>query len=506
LSEYGNTPGNGPLRPGGVSVSQLPTKADRPSTKSKAVEAMEGLLVKVRDLWNGDEAIKAKTTTYLPRAAGESPANYADRLIRSVCTNLFKQTVEALTGMICRRDPVLGDDVPPAIVDLWENIDNAGTHGDVFTRELITEVLVAGHAALLVDFPNTGGVQSAADEMKGAATRPVRGYVVLIKKDDIVSWRSDTENGALVLRQFVIRETSMVPDGEYGEKEQVQYRVLYDRAGVIGFELKQENDKGESIIVDEGTYPTLNRIPIVEVVGPDRKAMFVSAPPLGDLAALNIQLYQIQSDFVNASHRANSPIWVEIGAPPEPDGQPATRVIGPTAGIRLPIGGDAKWVAHDGAAMDSTQQLINSIKGDIATLGISMLSPEKRAAETATAKRIDKSSSDSKLSTVARAVQDAWEAVFLLLASYLRLPEGGSVTINRDFEDLRLSAQEMDSYVNAYAQGAISYETFLRSLQEGNLIPPDVDAAEEQGRIQVDAEIKQAMMPEAEPTQPKRAA
>jgi hypothetical protein len=495
-TNYGNTPGNGPLRIGGVSVSQPSGKADLPSTKSKAVERQEQALVICRDVYGGNEAIKAKAQTYLPKAPGEDQANYNDRLSRSVFFNVFKQTVEGLTGLVFRRDPILNEDVPGAIRKHLENADNAGTHIDVLARELLQAVLKSGHAALFVEFPKTNGVQSAAAEMEGASALPIRPYFVPVLKENILSWRTEVVDGVTILTQLVIQESGMVSDGKYGEKEQTLYRVLYKENGVVGFRLESINKENVVIVVDEGIYPTQQEIPIAEIVGPDRISMFESTPPLIDLAYLNIAHYQQWSDHANSIHKTCVPIFVQIGADMPQDGTGGTLVIGPNAGLSLPQGGDAKYVSHDGAALGEVRQALSDLLGNMATLGLSMLAPDKRAAETAEAKRIDKATSDSKLSTAARGLQDGLERALQFHAKYLRLPSGGSVTVNRDFENLRLSAQDIAALSGLVEKGQLSLETMWTMLGDGNVLPDDFKPEEEKGAIQADEEIRQAMNPQ----------
>jgi hypothetical protein len=499
-TNFGNKPGDGPLRVGGVSVSDPNGKPDLPSTKSKAAERQESALSLARDCFGGNETIKGKAQTYLPKAPGEDYQNYADRLGRSVFFNAFKQTVEGLTGLVMRRDPVLGDDVPQPLKDDWENIDNAGTHGAVFLRELLQESLTAGHAAILVDFPKTGGNQSAAEEMPGATALPIRPYWIPIKKDNILSWRTMVENGVTVLQQIVIRETTMVPEGSFGEKEQERYRVLYKEGGIVGFRLLEiANDKKTVIEVDQGTYPTQDEIPVAEIVGSDRKSMFESAPPLLDLGHLNIAHYQVDSDYKNSIHKTCVPIFVQIGAPPSLDGTAESVIIGPNAGLSLPQGGDAKYVSHDGAALDKVEKAITKIEGQMATLGLSMLAPDIRAAETAEAKRIDKSASDSKLSTHARGLQDGAERANGFSAKYRRLPGGGSITVNRDFEDLAMPAETINALSGMVEKAQLSLETMWQMLQDGNILPDTFKAEEEKGAIAADEEIRRAMEPEVDP-------
>ena len=137
-TDQANKPGDGPLRVGGQPVAESLTPQEQqnlPSTQNhQRVRQGPGLKL-VRDLWEGAEKVRDMGHEYLPQAPGEDAANYAIRLKRSVYHNFYRRTVEGLTGLIFRKDPVLGEDVPPLIAEHWENIDLCGTHGDVFLRD-----------------------------------------------------------------------------------------------------------------------------------------------------------------------------------------------------------------------------------------------------------------------------------------------------------------------------------------------------------------------------------
>jgi hypothetical protein len=181
------------------------------------------------------------------------------------------------------------------------------------------------------------------------------------------------------------------------------------------------------------------------------------------------------------------------------DGTGGTLIIGPNAGLNLPIGGDAKYVSHDGAALGEVKGAITEGKGDMATVGLSMLAPDKRAAETAEGKRIDKAASDSKLSTHARGLQDGLERAFGFHANYRRLPSGGSVKVNRDFENLQMTPETINALSSQVEKGQLSIETLWQMEIDGNVLPEDFDPDTEKGRIQADEEIRQAMQPEPAP-------
>jgi hypothetical protein len=484
-TDFGNKPGDGPLRVGGQNYADPKKENDLPSTPSKAVQKQAESLAIVRDLWQGPERVREQGAKYLPKAPGEDSVNYRARLERSVFFNAFRHTVEGLVGFVFRRDPVLGDDVPQPIKDHWENIDNAGTHGDVFLRELMSDAQTAGHAAILVEYPKTGGAQTAADEKSD-----IRPYWVPIKKDQIKSWRTMVENGRTILTQLVLEECCMVPDGAFGEAEQKRYRVFTNAEGVVGFQLLAVTGDKRVIIVDEGTYPTQDEIPVAEITTSGKRCMFESDPPLVDLAYLNIAHYQADSDYRWSTHKTNVPIIFAAGFDLKDEAGNAI-TIGANALINAP-NPDAKleYVSHDGAALGESQKALADMKADMATMGLAMLSPDKRAAETAEAKRIDKSTSDSALAVTARGLQDGAERAAGFHAKYMKLETGGSITINRDFENMTLSPQQISALSAMVRDGQLTLETLWAMLINGNVLPDEFDEVAEKATLEAEAEIK----------------
>jgi hypothetical protein len=473
-TNYGNVSGDGPLRPGGRPTKPF-GKKDKPSTLSPSAERQRGPLALVRDLWGGTDRLRERAQLYLPQAPGEKAQFYRQRLARTVFFNAFRRAVEGLVGLVFRKDPVLSEDVPAQIQAHWENIDNAGTHGDVFVRELFQDAKVAGHAAILVDFPKTDGRQIASQEMAGE----VRPYWVPIKKDDIMSWRLRSEGGRTILAQIVIRECREVAEGEFGVAEQERYRVLYlDETGLPAWKLIEEGDDDSVTVVDEGVYGNQEEIPLAEIVTVGKVSMFESDPPLKDLAHLNVAHYQMWSDYNWSIHKTCVPVLFAAGIPEARDPQTGELVpfsVGAnTAVVSSDAAASLQYVAHSGESLGSVKAALDDLKNDMGTLALAMLAPQKRTAETAEAKRLDKATSDSALSVSARGLQDGLERALGFHARYLRLDSGGSVEINRDFEGLLMDAPVMGAFATL-VQAGFPPRPVLEALQQGGRIGPDAD-------------------------------
>lgn len=477
-TDAGNRPDDGPLRIGAVPLTGFPGKGgDLPSALSPAAEAQMEDLGIARDLFGGPGRVRRKTTKYLPKAPAEDQQNYNVRLQRSVFFNFFGKTIKGLCGFIFRKDPDIGDDVPPQIKEHCENIDLAGTHVDVFLYEMLQDGMTAGHSAILVDYPNTGGRPMTLLDEQG-----LRPYWVPIKKDNILSWRTVIEDGRTILSQIVLLEMTYVPDGPFGEKEQKRYRMLWrvntGKAIVVGFQLLEINEKNVVVEVDAGLYKNQVEIPIAEVPTSGRRGMFESDPPLVDLAFLNVAHYQQWSDYATSMHMTCVPILFTAGFDLEDD-DGEDIIVGANMALNSENpAGKAEYVSHNGAALGQCKLALDDLKNDMASLGIAMLSNQKRVAETAEAKRIGKSDTDSALSVTARGLQDGVERALGFHAKYMGLDSGGSIKINRDFENLQMQSDMLIAFVQAVKDAGLPPMLFLEQMQEGGLIAPDKDLDE----------------------------
>jgi hypothetical protein len=476
-----NAPGQGPLRVGGTAPKSIAVggPGDLPSTLSAAASRQVADVELVRDLWGGTRRMRDAGPKYLPQSPGEKGQHYAARLAKAVLFNAFRRTVSGLTGFVFSKDPKLGEDVPAPIKAHWENIDNAGTHGDVFLREQLQDALQTGHNAILVEFPATGGTQTPLEEV---VTGEIRPYWVPIKKENILSWRTTNENGRTILTQLVVRECKHISAGMFGDKERTQYRVFYREGRVVGFKLLEiTEDKQKVLVVAEGEYPTQTEIPIAEVTTAGKRSMFESDPPLVDLAFLNVAHYQERSDYAYSKHMTCVPILYAFGfqAVTDAQGNPIELVVGPNAAA-ISENPEAKigYATHDGGALGEVRQSLEELKSEMGTMGLAMLAPQKRSAETAEAKRLDKQTESSDLAVTARGLQDAVERALQFHAQYLRLDSGGSIEINRNFEATVMEPDVMAAYVTLARDLGLPLRVVLQELKQGGRIGTDVDLDE----------------------------
>jgi hypothetical protein len=104
---------------------------------------------------------------------------------------------------------------------------------------------------------------------------------------------------------------------------------------------------------------------------------------------------------------------------------------------------------------------------------------QKLSAETAEAKRIDRSQGDSTMMVIAQQVQDLIDNCLRYHADYLGIQQAGSSYVNRDFLGARLEPQEITALLQTYTAGVISQKTLLDQLAQGEVLGDDFDVEEE---------------------------
>lgn len=493
-----------------IHASSQATDHTKPSFIAPAYAAMAPRWKLCREVMIGTEAVRDDDNldTYFPRGPAESPDEQKARAMRAEFFPIFKETIKGLVGLVFRKDPKLGDDVPPSIVALAENIDGAGTHYAVFARRVFTDGMIKGHSAILVDVPKVSSTQPLTiQQERSLGLRP---YWVHIKPEQILNWRTQTINGNVVLTMLVLAETVDVPMGDFGTTSTTRYRVFRRDTitGFITYEIwTQASHDKDPELDDHGTLKNTTVIPFVVFYAGERTAPLQSLPPLIDLAYTNVAHAQVLSDHRTSMHAAGNPILVIKGrsgfgggsidpngprpAVDNPDyyttgpgaGAPEPIITGPNVGIEVDKDGDVHYAEHNGSALGASAAELKAIEDRAAAQGLSMLNRASRGVQTAEAEHLQRNEKDASLSSAARSMEDALEIACAFTAIFMGLTTGGSVEIDREFDTTVIDTPRIQALSAAVAAGQFTRETFWSLLQRGGALPPDFDPEEEARKL-----------------------
>jgi uncharacterized protein DUF4055 len=366
----------------------------------------------------------------------------------------------------------------------WENIDNCGTHGSVFAKELFTSSMQDGHALLLTDAPplpsRADGQPATLQDLRDAKWRP---YWVQYRANQIVNWRTQVVAGQVMLSQLTLKECALESDGIYGEREVVRYRVLRPGEWYL---FKEVKGQGETEYVPDGNGSTgLTEIPVA-VVYSRKKGLLRSQPPLLDQALINIAHYQKYSDHSTYLHIASRPIlWFR-----NRDKAKNVEPIGPY--VFFDVTGESGLVAFaetTGAALSASREDIKDLEGQMAALGLSIIAGKSPQPNTATEELLDHVQEESDLATAARSLKDCMELGLKFMAQFEdpKATTGGSVELGATLEELTLDAQEMQQYSNMASLKQLSLDTLWAILGRAGKLPANFDAEREKAAIKADS-------------------
>lgn len=457
------------------------------------------------DMLAGQSTVKAKGNTYLPQEEGETDKEYAARLLRSLIFEDYRDCRANLTGMVFRKSPRLGTDVPEEIrgleeiVDpetkevkqqhkpgLAENIDNAGTALTVFLQRVFEDAF-NGHSFIVVDMPPLSeNVRTAADEIALGA----RAYWCMRSASDAINWMWELRNGKAQLTQITFRECTFERKGRFGVEEVIRYRVYFlDAEGNANWELwREELDKTtqkKSFIQEGGDVirtkkgQALKRLPVAIHYG-EYEGYLKSRPPLKGIADINLAYYQKYSDLTNIEHFACTVTLCVTGVG---EGEQKDYVLGGNRVITLGTNQDAKFLSVEGESLSHLENDLKTLEKRMVNKGLDFIQEEHRVPATATEITLSYIQRTSKLSRMARGLKDATEEALSITAELEGLDQGGTCSLGVDENSLILSAELVDKYSLMNERGQLSRQTFWKLLQRGDYLPDDFDAVDEDNKL-----------------------
>ena len=183
----------------------------------------------------------------------------------------------------------------------------------------------------------------------------------------------------------------------------------------------------------------------------------------------------MQSDLDNQLHISAVPMLAIYGFP-----QSAEEIsAGPGEALSLPTEARSEYIEPSGNSYNAQFQRLDQIAQQINELGLAAVLGQKLSAETAEAKRIDRSQGDSTMMVIAQQMQDLIDNCLTFHAQYMQQAQAGMSFINRDFLATRLEPQEIQALLQLYTAGTITQETLLNQLSAGEVLGDEFDVEEE---------------------------
>lgn len=418
----------------------------------------------LRDVVAGERVIKDGSTEYLPMLSGQNAKEYSAYKTRGSFFGATCRTVQGLTGAIMRRAPTIA--LPAALESMRDNITLEGVTLVELARSCCENVIHYGRYGLLIDMSDT-------------ATFEDMPYIAEYGAADILNWHIKVIAGKKTLTMVALAEivNTVNPADRFEIESTQQMRVLeLDEYGYLVVSIYQkESEKGEWLRAGNDICPVvkgkrLDYIPFV-FMGAMGNTFAVQKPPLLDLANLNIKHWQVSVDYYHGLH------WCAL---------PTPWAAGFPVDAKLYIGCSKAWVAQDpnakagfleftGQGLGAVEKALNKLEYRMAVMGARFLEEgTRRVAEAADTLRMRARGETATLSNIAGSVEKALERALGLMALWISIsPEDIDIELNKDFVSTRLSAQDIAALLQAYLNGAVSLDSFIYNLHQGEVLPED---------------------------------
>ena len=476
-----------------------------------------------RDFYQGEDDVKAKGVKYLPMLKKQEMADYDRYKSRAVVYGAYSRTVDGMTGLAFRKDPNVV--LPESAAEFVKDVSLRNQDLKDFARQCVRNTLIFNRGGFLVDMPaepeerdDRGNVVSLTRARREELNLD-RPRWIWYEADSITSWYEEVRDNEYRLVRVNLHECRYEPNDQNEMREIHSYRVCeldengqyiqrvfqevtsdppettnvieqqHRKSKVVQDEQDRRTSRDKAYEEVEVVRPTmggqpLTFIPWFQVCSQDI-GMNVAKPLLMDLVWLNRKHYQLGADYYHGLFYTSIPTPWASGTNKEET---------PAA-----IGPDTVWVASDpqarfgmlefsGAGLAANKEELASLEHKMAALGARLLAPDDLIDATATATNVRVMGETSVLAAVSDSVSQTITQALRLTVQWAAAGEEPAdddvkFELNKEFMPLPLTGPELTAQVGAYQSGSMSFETFYRNLQRGNLADPEVDADEEKNRI-----------------------
>lgn len=393
-----------------------------------------------------------RKTTYVAYLTNQSKQAWDAYVNRPAYYNVTDRTLLALVGALVRK--------PYTIEGLVDEIPNTvySTFDEALQRCYRT-ILSQGRVGLHVDF----------DEVIG------KPKLIVYESEHIINWGAG---------YYVIKECVPVkdPDDPFAHKTVDQYRELrLDEAGLYEVRLWRE-DGGKKFKVVETLTPTirgerLNFIPLW-ISTPYDNSDELYNPPLSALAELNIRHFKVSVDHSHGLHFLALPTpWIagELYSA-DPNLLPKQVQIGGETFIQMVTGSSIGFLEFSGNGLGALKEELLHLEDQMHSAGSRLLT-SKQGVESAEALRLRSGSESAVLVTIAQSLEVALRQALAVYNQWAGSTTEPTVELNTDFTATVIDPAELKVLLEAFTSGAITLETLLQRLYDGEIVSDPIAEA-----------------------------
>lgn len=492
--------------PARTTVPLNPAVAAEPAAPNVAftlpeVSMMMAKWALIEDCLAGQDAIKEKTTTYLPRPnpedkTPENEARYKNYLQRALFYNVVANTTAGLVGQVFNADPVT--EYPPELEPLWYNADGKGVTLVQLAKKVLTSVVSLGRCGLLADFPKSkeDGTPYTRQEVITGVARPV---ILYYGCKDIINWRFMQVGASSKLSLVVLYEDYTVHDDGFELVRGREIRALrLDEEGLYTIETWRRRDDDEEgpyylYTTDEPRDASGKRLDYIpfEFVGAQNNDASIDKPPMYDMACINIAHYRNSADYEDSVFMVGQPTpyfsgltreWVE-------DVLKGTIHLGSRGAVPLPEGGAAGLIQADPNSM--VKEAMDKKEQQMVAIGAQLVE-DKAVQRTLGEAKMENAVVHSTLTSCARNASQACENSMISAARFVLTtvdPDSITFLLSTDFAISKMSPDERRQVLAEWQGGLLSFSEARSQLRQSGIASLDDEVA----KAEIDKDMESAV-------------
>lgn len=476
-------------------MSIIPTISQHPEYTQ-----MQDELKNVRTAILGAPFVKAEREALLPHPSSidtkspEAVMRYDAYLAGAEYDEFAKQTLKTLLGRMNFQSAAI--DLPERLDYLVENIDNDGTSLVGAIENAAANIAAAKWQFLVSDYRGLSGVP--LDEVSKADVQAanLRATVKQYPREAVAWWNYERINDTMQLTFVMLRETQLEFNKQTFAGTVIESFLILalDENGDYYQQKLVRNSAGAGYEMGEPDYVLVGGQPLKWIPGEivsDEEILPGKLPlDLGYLAPicdLALARYRVSAEYKEAMRMiaptvnvkgADQMSWEQFK---EINGR--EYVITGSGGVNILCGAMDMEVISSGLTLESYERYFKDNEAKVRALGGSFATDTAKD-QTATEAMIANAEQTARLIGMAYQLESGFKRVIAYCGMFEGLFSQDNIeenldtitlTLNKDFASVKMTAQQRDAVRNDYLAGLIGKEEALKQLEAGGALVTDAE-------------------------------
>ena len=450
--------------------------------------AMLPHVIAVRDAVSGSIAVKSKKYIYLPhpsqveKSSHSQVARYKQYIAGAEFDSFPEKTLRTMIGKLKLDGAEVV--IPPALNYLIDDVDNDGLSIYGSMRQCAENITQVKWQVLVADYQGLSDVDTSDISIEELSRLNARATIKQYNRENVVNWSFDRINGAMQLTFIMLREFGTVFNpNDFTHEEITSYLILaLDEQGYYQQKIIESDDGieyGERNYMRLGNQ-SMNWLPVV--IASDGEVEAGSMPMelgfLSGITDLAYSRYIMSAEYKEAMR--NLPPTTYTNGWEASDWETFKEIngrdyiaTGSGAVNNLP-GNVSVEIVGANTQLEGYERYFEANKKAIQSLG-GVFSDDSGVAKTATQAKSESAENNAALMDIATGVEQAFKKAIEYCAMFENATGEINIEINKDFDAVKLTVEEVREIQNLLLSGLITQEKAIEMLVAGGWLSGEAE-------------------------------